>query len=126
MNMFIGGTMDSYDYSWFRSNYGSCVGEQGLYQSTFDLGRPDLNYYITVTGDTVLGTFDLSAENFTMHPNPATDTLNITLPKHVEALEYKIYTITGQIIVNETFEDRIDISSLVKGVYFLNISSTQS
>jgi hypothetical protein len=56
-----------------------------------------------------------------IYPNPATDILNIT--KVSDKATYKIYRTAGQFVSNGTVTNqRIDVSSLEKGVYIISIS----
>ncbi|MHB0755150.1 T9SS type A sorting domain-containing protein [Polaribacter sp. M15] len=71
----------------------------------------------------------LSLENnnlqskFSVYPNPVSNILNLT---NIEGdFSFKVFDITGKILLNGTRKasNKIDVSSLKKGLYFLEISS---
>ena len=72
----------------------------------------------------------LSLEEFQLnqlviYPVPAADFLNILNPKGL-ALQAQIYSMDGRLIsAGELTNDRLDISGLVSGVYFLELSSEE-
>ena len=72
---------------------------------------------------TSLGNEDFEIAYFIIYPNPAKDILNITAP---EKADYKLLSIRGNIIKKGTFtkgKNYINISSLARGVYLLNIKT---
>ena len=78
------------------------------------------DYNVVVTG--ALGTSDLAGpkDGIQIYPNPATDFLNVT--KVSDKATYKIYSATGQLVGNGNISNgRINVSSLVKGVYVISI-----
>lgn len=123
-NVFIGGTMDSFDFSWWNPlNNQSCLGDANTYQTTFDLGRPDLNYYITVTGDNVLSIDDLAEEAISIYPNPVQNQLLIDMPAEFKVNEVIVYDINGKVMLKNNSVDNLDVSSFSSGLYFLKIST---
>ena len=122
--VFIGGTMDSFDFSWFKTPL-SCVSTDDLYQTTFDANRPDLNYYITVTGDHILGTEDINRASISVTPNPVTDKLAIDIPPHIQWDEISIFDISGKIILESDSIQILNVSDLPSGMYFIKIRTTQ-
>lgn len=120
-NVFFGGTANSNDFSWFKSPYPSCTGEQNVYQTTVDLNRENLNYYITVTGNDILGKFQHQKELVTITPNPAKTLININFPKSSGPDNIVVYDLSGQKIMQLKYGKDIDISMLAAGIYFLNI-----
>jgi len=124
--VFMGGTMDSFDFSWWNPlNHQSCQGDPNTYESTFDLSRPDLNYYITVTGDQILGISDIEKFNLTIAPNPVEDYLKIKIPAEIKFDQLVIYDINGQIIYRNGFTRNIDVSKISSGLYFLEVTSPE-
>ncbi len=77
--------------------------------------------------------FDLSAvlasdtfvlDNFSIYPNPTSDILNITLENNITLEKVTIYTTLGQIIKLEKSKT-IDVKSLAKGNYFVEVITNQ-
>ena len=61
---------------------------------------------------------DFKLSGISILPNPTSGILNITAP---EKVNYKLFNIKGQVFKKGTLENKIDISSLSKGIYLLNI-----
>lgn len=119
--------MDSFDFSyWNPLNHQSCVGDANTYQSTFDLNRPDLNYYITVTGNQVLGIDDLDQSQIKLLPNPVGNKLFIDIPEHVEIEAVRVYDINGRMVEKGPDVQTLDISALPSGLYFLNLMTAEN
>ncbi len=57
-------------------------------------------------------------------PNPANTELNIILPENDYA-QIEISNALGQVIVNDRIKDKIDISSLTSGLYYITIQQGQ-
>ena len=57
-------------------------------------------------------------------PNPANTELNIILPENDYA-QIEISNALGQVIVNDQIKDKIDISSLTSGLYYITIQQGQ-
>ena len=55
-----------------------------------------------------------------IYPNPTTGELNVVSSRFKNIL-VTMYSVSGQIVVNETSENVIDISHLENGVYFMNV-----
>lgn len=81
----------------------------------------------TFSGDCVpiLGVGDNLADLVNIYPNPATTRINIDVPANIEITDIALYDVlgknTGATLVNGT----IDVSNLSRGVYILNVKSTQ-
>ncbi len=121
-NVFIGGTMNSNEFSWWNPlNNQSCVGQSNTYQTTIDVNRPDLNYYITVTGENVLGVNDAIEELISIGPNPVGDRLIVRIPESIEVTRMMVYDISGKLMKNMMKTDEIDVSRFPSGLYFLKI-----
>jgi hypothetical protein len=68
------------------------------------------------------------SENFIVYPNPATDVLYFESPDH-EATQYRIriFNIMGIMVLNSvTNNNSIDISALNKGLYIIQITSSDN
>lgn len=60
------------------------------------------------------------SENFNIYPNPTADILNIELDKALTLEKVNIYNTNGQ-LVKESSEKTIDLSSLAKGIYNVQV-----
>lgn len=60
-------------------------------------------------------------ENIVVHPNPATNVLNISGNFIIDQIE--IADISGRIVLRSAFEKNIDCSNFENGIYFLKIST---
>lgn len=73
----------------------------------------------------ILGVGDNLADLVNIFPNPATTRINIEVPANIEITDVALYDVlgknTGATLINGT----IDVSNLSRGVYILNIKSTQ-
>ena len=78
---------------------------------------------VTITSST-LSLDDIDISSFMIYPNPTTDALCINGLKKSETVE--IYSINGQQLFTKTIDtntNKIDVSKLSVGVYFLKINS---
>lgn len=92
-------------------------------QSGF-ISNPDTTGNGTVIITNSLSTSEVGVKNvINIYPNPATDFLNVT--KVSDRATYKIYSTDGQLISKGTVtKQKIDVSSLEKGIYIISISDT--
>ncbi len=59
-----------------------------------------------------------------LFPNPANEILRIEMAERGKNISYQIFTIDGQMILNGTpVQDRIDLSSLKKGLYIIHLKT---
>lgn len=123
-NVFIGGTSNSNDFSWFKSRYASCVGVQNQYQTTVDQNRENLNYYTTVSGNNVLGMPDFVTKSITIIPNPVKDVISIKLPNESDPGNIITYDLSGKKVLDIKSKQNAAISNLRAGIYFMNVLSS--
>ena len=72
---------------------------------------------------TTLSADDFSASNFKVYPNPASDYITIE-SKNIKVSSIDMYNVLGaKVLSSELTEDRVNVSNLVKGVYFMKINS---
>ena len=78
---------------------------------------------ISLVATATASTEDIFAANFSVYPNPATNLINISSVKSIEKAE--IFSIIGKRVVSTTSlkNNKIDVSSLAKGVYILKLVS---
>lgn len=86
------------------------------------VSNPDTTGNGTVKFNNNLSTSEVSTKNnINIYPNPATDFLNVT--KVSNKASYKIYSLAGKLVSNGIVTNqKIDVSSLAKGVYVISIS----
>jgi hypothetical protein len=60
-------------------------------------------------------------ENIVVHPNPATNVLNISGNVIIDQIE--ITDISGRVVLRSAYEKNIDCSNFENGIYFLKIST---
>ena len=82
-----------------------------------------------------VGIYQSMASNniLNLYPNPANEAINITFVSVSEIVELSIFDITGKQVYTEQInagyglnQKRISVNSLVKGIYFLNISDSRN
>ena len=94
-------------------------------------GNTNASRNITVTGNAtyiasfapITGIESTDSESWTLYPNPATDVVTVT---GVENASIVVTDITGRTVATHTIADgnnRLDVSRLVAGAYFLRITS---
>jgi ELWxxDGT repeat protein len=72
--------------------------------------------------DLITGTQELQVEWLSsIHPNPTDEVLFLTLKTAAEPEQITMYNTNGQLVLSRTFINRIDISGLPSGVYWLKI-----
>ncbi len=90
--VFAGGTSDTYDFSWYR---GPCGPIENEYATTYDMDRPFLNYYITVTGKTLLSVEDQEKKTIRLSPNPTNGEVTLEGILNLEDHKVTIYNNIG-------------------------------
>jgi len=70
---------------------------------------------------------NMASSTLRIYPNPVQNTLNIVLPDGAKATSAKIYTMTGQLILSESFSGvtsfSLSVDYLPKGLYNIQIST---
>jgi hypothetical protein len=69
---------------------------------------------------------EIKPVEISVYPNPAHDVLNVELKNFSGTSTYAMYSISGQIVLNGSLGtglDQIDVSSLEKGLYFIEITN---
>ncbi|HZW63667.1 MAG TPA: T9SS type A sorting domain-containing protein [Flavobacteriaceae bacterium] len=71
-----------------------------------------------------LNTQDFDLNRLRVYPNPVVDILKIDAEDEFNDLEIEVYNLQGKRVFNQLFyENRIDLSELTSGVYFLKVKS---
>ena len=87
-------------------------------------GATNMSGTITVVAEGTLSTKDLSIEDFSIFPNPASYKVNLNFSNKFKEGIVKVYNIIGKEVLNKTitsFEPEVDISRWNPGVYIINI-----
>ena len=85
------------------------------------LGNPLMGY--ATFKDYPLSILDFTLNNIAIYPNPVSDQLNI-YSENVVIETVAIYSMNGKKVVEELTEtNSIDVSTLSKGIYFIEVSS---
>jgi hypothetical protein len=123
-SMFLGGTAGNTGgiapdgkASWLKSV--TCGVE--LYLTAEEIGFPDAQFYLTLTGDTGLGLGDNDFVVATVYPNPATSVINIS--PNVELKSAVLFDVLGKNTGAALVNGSMNIADLAAGVYILNIET---
>jgi len=87
------------------------------------------DYYVTITYP--LGINQVASNNMqvTVYPNPANESLTLSLPKGEAISNINVYDITGRLVIQQSKPNTqfftIDVSSLFDGVYFTEITTNK-
>jgi hypothetical protein len=84
------------------------------------------NFKFDVTGTT--GTDDISPEDIGVYPNPASDRIYITIPGDGMEYDFRIYSVTGQLLQQERLLPPVDhtpvyLDDLRPGLYLIQLSN---
>lgn len=99
----------------------------GLYEyyvtAMYDEGESDPSN--TVLADVITSVNELTINEMSVYPNPATDILNLVSEQKI--ISFEMFNITGQqVIITEvgvtTF--KVDVSKFQSGIYFINVKTT--
>jgi hypothetical protein len=70
---------------------------------------------------------DRSNGNLNIYPNPADEQLCIEINEPVQKFNLEVYSITGQLVMNRSFQNTghidLDISGLTKGIYIVKVNT---
>lgn len=76
---------------------------------------------LTLTPFLAVDEADASARKISVYPNPVTDVINFKNPDQISSV--KIYDSAGKLVVNQKPVGKLDVSELLKGVYFIEIEN---
>lgn len=99
------------------------VANEELVVATF--GRSIMTYPLMELLDEDTSTEDLAEKRFSIYPNPASDFLNIEVDKNNSTLQnkkFEILSADGLRVTSGIVKQRIDISGLAAGSYFVRIN----
>lgn len=120
--MFIGGTAGNTagKESWLKSV--TCGVED--YVTAASIGFGDAQFFLTLTGDTILSTDGFALSQISVFPNPATEILNVNIPSTVELNGVTLYDVLGKSTNVSLSNGQINVSNLARGVYILNVDTS--
>lgn len=115
--------------SWDTHATGQATAEGNLYTVT-RTGVTSFSPFAVFDSNTETGINDIAAETTLQYfPNPATNQLNLIMADYTVAKRYRIYDITGALLLENAITDKttnIDVSSLSNGVYTVSLSNGQA
>lgn len=83
------------------------------------------NQYVMNVVENILSVDEFSLERVSVFPNPVLNELHIDLHNSIQVESAKIYSITGQVVLQVQDKKDIDVSSLNPGVYLLRVETTK-
>lgn len=89
------------------------------------INNPDINNHIIIEeASNTLSIENTLVDNLIMYPNPTRDILNLNFDNLLYNGNYTITDLSGKIILNAQLNsNRIDVSNINNGVYFLSVTS---
>ncbi|WP_417867492.1 T9SS type A sorting domain-containing protein [Xanthomarina gelatinilytica] len=73
--------------------------------------------------ESILSVDEFSLSNVSVFPNPVQDELNIQLHNSITVKHVKVYSITGQVVLQEQNQRKLNVSKLSPGVYLMKIET---
>ena len=92
-------------------------------QGEQDSGELIGNFYFGATCE-ALSVNDNILSQLSIYPNPSSEIITINTPSGVEIISTNLYDVLGNVVINQTTNNQINISSLATGIYLLNINTT--
>ncbi|WP_310556973.1 DM13 domain-containing protein [Flavobacterium sp.] len=109
------------------SNYTRVLFYCQQFNAFWDFGRI---IPFTTGNCSVLGTDSFEQYNFKMYPNPAYDNLNIDFKNETQPELIRVYNALGSVVLDKknflTSNEKINISQLKNGIYFVEITDKVS
>ena len=92
-------------------------------QGEQDSGELIGNFYFGAACE-ALSVNDNILSQLSIYPNPSSEIITINTPSGVEIISTNLYDVLGNVVINQTTNNQINISSLATGIYLLNINTT--
>ncbi|WP_158635190.1 T9SS type A sorting domain-containing protein [Formosa maritima] len=92
--------------------------------TTASIGFADNQYVMNVVGN-LLGIEEFSLDKVSVYPNPVLNDLHIDIHDSIQMISAKVYSITGQVVLQVNNKKDLDTSSLNSGVYLLKIETSK-
>lgn len=92
------------------------------YLATIDLGviSYDVAYETLSIEDPIM-----DAVEVLMYPNPVSDVMNISFKKGRQVESVVIYNMLGEVVLNNTKSNKVNVSELANGIYLIKISDNK-
>lgn len=118
INIGFDATNDNSQYTMYNAN--------GSWQPTEKRGtlmiRPVVggkSYYIGIEEP------ETETPSVVLYPNPASNTLNISVSENIEIVQTCIFDLMGRKIHQNAFEQQINVDNLTDGLYFISLTTAQ-
>ena len=92
-------------------------------QGEQDSGELIGNFYFGAACE-ALSVNDNILSQLSIYPNPSSEIITINTPSGVEIISTNLYDVLGNVVLKQTTNHQINISSLATGIYLLNINTT--
>ena len=92
-------------------------------QGEQDSGELIGNFYFGATCE-ALSVNDNILSQLSIYPNPSSEIITINTPSGVEIISTNLYDVLGNVVLKQTTNHQINISSLATGIYLLSINTT--
>lgn len=92
-------------------------------QGEQDSGELIGNFYFGATCE-ALSVNDNILSQLSIYPNPSSEIITINTPSGFEIISTNLYDVLGNVVLKQTTNHQINISSLASGIYLLNINTT--
>ena len=92
-------------------------------QGEQDSGELIGNFYFGATCE-ALSVNDNILSQLSIYPNPSSEIITINTPSGVEIISTNLYDVLVNVVLKQTTNHQINISSLATGIYLLNINTT--
>jgi hypothetical protein len=93
----------------------------------FDFNDPIETNFVITTVQNVAGLDENSFDSFTVYPNPASGSVNLKLANaNATGFDVAVIDVLGKTILKSSFQNNtasLDITSLNRGVYFINVTA---
>ncbi|MDT0555976.1 T9SS type A sorting domain-containing protein [Patiriisocius hiemis] len=114
--------------AWLRSDGtgtgGANTGCSIPYSDSNTIVADPQEYVINLVGSEVLGVDENALSQVSFYPNPSSDVVNVKVPSSVEITSSALYDVLGKRTGVQVSNGTLDISSLARGVYLLNVETT--
>lgn len=90
----------------------------------FDFNEPIITNTVTTTVQNVAGLNENSIDSFTVYPNPASSTVNLTVLNADNGFSVTVIDMLGKTIIKDSFstnKEILDVSKLRSGIYFIKV-----
>jgi hypothetical protein len=102
------------------------IDNDGLLEMAIGHFRGGLTFYKTNLKSDITSVNDLTESvALSIYPNPVTNLLSLQLEENIQPTTIKIYNAVGQLMLVQPFQREVDVKTLNKGVFLLEIISEE-